>query len=254
MRKFIDIVTEAPIADMEFSGYGSEENTPFDQGTSFGKVDRALLTSEKAQKKIVRAFRNTPHVFEIIFLNRDDIDGDDDEDNDDISRAVKKVRAGISDGDFGVEGEAGKIKVILMGNLSANDPIAPKMPMTAWTIAHKIGHAFQDHVAARGYVNPIGELIGDVNHSMNFAAGTGREMGVFSYHPNMASIMTMKSARTGKISNDFELFPEIIAQYLIKGRVVLNLPDDRKKECEDRLNGLIRALFAEVTGKVLIDL
>lgn len=254
MRRFIDLV-ESPIEDIHL--IGGPKNYPmgveppmvnrerdldaFKQGHSFGDNDSRLIQAPKAQAKIFRAFSKTPHRFEIIFQNGGGEVNNSKADNANVDNIAVEMNAGIHDSFGGIDGKPGVIRVLLMSNLS---PLEDKMPMTAWTVAHKIGHSFQDHITNRGATAaPIAQKARKLEQIIQIV------------NPRF---FTMKSARQNKLNNSFEKFPEMVAQYLITGRFTLDKVGGSANEIyygniEDRANAALDELFAMLVGKVLVE-
>lgn len=232
-------VNEAPISDIHLLGspYGDRHSSnSFDDGTGFSAIDRDLLRNKKARAKMIRAFAKTPFTFEVFFTNVTDIDGDG-KDNEQVDLFAGR-QCGIFDDYHGFDGKPGVITVIMLSNLSPRrgkvpGADAPKMPMTAWTLAHKIGHSFQDHMLKGQWSSPLGSLVQQLNNCIMKLHGPDAALhgfmdSRFDYPSGMADVLTMKSARDGNLTNRFEFFPEIIAQYLITGKVKI----DRSKRLE----------------------
>jgi hypothetical protein len=147
--------------------------------------------------------------------------------------------------------------VLVLGNLS---PVEEKMPMNAWTLAHKIGHGFQDHMSyrANGWRNEWGDAMRAVNKVLHqIATDSNDAPGTYtSDYPDadrLARNLTMKSARDHKLKNDFETFAEVVAQYLINGKVTLRTDDIRDRTRLIDLNRALNNLFKMLVGKVLVE-
>lgn len=228
-------LTEAPIVDYQVVGQDTN---------SFDKPDMKLIRSDKAKARMIRVFENTPHRFSVIFAPDPNIEHDDQE----VGDALERVSAGIHDeyilsNWMKVTGETGVIKIIMLGNIS---PVN-KMPMTPWTLAHKIGHSFQDDTSG------VSKEILDQIDVVDQLTGSNPKYGMFQPNRTRKNIMkglTMRSARYDKDKlSPFEVFPEIIAQYLITGKVTIR--DDEEKSRE--LTSEIYKLFQMIDGKVLVE-
>lgn len=228
-------LTEAPIVDYQIVG---------DDTNSFDKPDTKLIRSDKAKARMIRVFEKTPHRFVVIFAPDPNIDHDDQE----VGDALERASAGIHDeyilsNGMKVMGEAGVIKVIMLGNIS---PVN-KMPMTPWTLAHKIGHSFQDDT--EGLSRDILDQI-DVVDGLT---GSTPKYGKFQpdiTHDNIMKGLTMRSARSDMDLSPFEVFPELIAQYLITGQVTIRDDEEKSRELTQEIN----KLFQMIDGKVLVEL
>lgn len=256
IRHLIDLV-ETPINDVQAFGYDTEteERTDFDKGISFGEIDRKLISSPKGIQKIIKTFSRTPFNFEIFFVNitTGEIDGDDRKPNDYVDDMSDVYKAGIHDEYFGITGKPGVIRVVMISNLS---PLDAKIMMTGWILAHKIGHAIQDHYAENykrraSFIAKIRELQNAIAYTANNGVKISTSHGLaYPYPFDFDKNLTMKSARSGKLTNQFEMFAELIAQYLVDGKVTFKEP---LRKYEERVNAAMASLFTELLGKVLVE-
>lgn len=265
MRRFIDIISEAPISNYELMGDPNIDRNPnanktFDTGTSFDPADQKLLNSTKGITKVVKAFSKTPHDFEVFFANTDAVDATSDRDNEDVDHYADVLRGGIHD-EYGIiKGKPGVIRVVAMGNLSPNS----RMPMTGWTLAHKIGHSIQDELSTGGWLRDTGELVKEFNTVLvrvaNLKQGNNPDdpkwrhnPQYFSYSYFVTDMLTMKSQRDNKINSDFEVFAELVAQYLVRGAIELDIPEELRSH-EAELNAILKRLFDSFDGKVMVEI
>lgn len=258
--RYADILNEMPIKSLDVQG-GDDPDL-----FSFGAADRALLNNPKARAKIIRGFQKTPFDFEIIFLFNDAVDGDHAGDNEDVDDRAKSLRAGVH-GQYRlsgfdtpiIKGKPGVIRVLMLGNLS---PVKDKMPMTAWTLAHKIGHAIQDSFSMNIGRKPsklewaqwtylINQLLNDISASDENYSPYGSTS--YEYPAWLDEYLTMKSARTGKVRNGFEIYAELIAQYLITGKITMKLKNPEGQAIVGHINDAMAELFSSLVGKVLVE-
>lgn len=232
MRKYItlvEILNEAPISNIELWG---EEGKSFDDGTTFSKTDTKLLSSEKGRAKIIRAFKKTPFNFEVIFLNSTAFDANRPSANSEIDTHIYKNGVGIHDEYQDIKGKPGIIRVLMLGNLSLLDG---KIPMTGWILAHKIGHSFQDSSPKFKDLRVLGAELLDAMYT---------EQNPFP--------LTSRSAEF--ITNEYEVFPEMVAQYLVTGKVTINSPKRAVQQLVDRFNQELTQTFKSLEGKVIVEL
>ena len=260
---------EAPISDIYLHGstdssYNPRPNAPFDAGTSFSKTDQKILQSDKARTKMLRAFSKTPFDFQVYFINNKAIDGDKIKHNNErVDSFSISIGAGIYDSYHDIVGEPKKIKVVVLTNLS---DVKAKMPMNAWTLAHKIGHSLQDHlyssfadITSDNFTKKIKQIIYQCKLIMHRNKDYEKKpkKTVDKLYPfvidDLKDKMTVKSARDGKLNNDFEVFAEMIAQYLITGSVKLNVDTEAAKKALNNLNVLIGELFTMLEGHVMLE-
>jgi hypothetical protein len=255
VRSLIDIVNEAPISGIEAYGYDPEtqEKTDFQKGTSFSTIDQRLLTSPKGIQKIVRAFGRTPFTFEVFFVNMiGGPDGNQQPDNDKVDDFARLYDSGVHTEYFGIPGKPGVIRVVMISNLS---PPEAKIAMTGWILAHKIGHSLQDHKSL-SRPKKFEMQIDRVKRAI-FRAAHGSEVGKhherytnYDYGQKFAKNLTMKSARAGHLNNEFEMFAEIVAQYLISGKVTMK---DVDPAAVAAVNAELEELFTLLEGLVLVE-
>ena len=120
------------------------------------------------------------------------------------------------------------------------------MKLTPWLVAHKIGHALN---AAEDDGNPIASEWVKITNELH---------GVFDDHPQkFASIMTFKSAKAKNI-NMPELDLELVAQYLIQGKItfkydtLLGEEITAVKHYETLLNEFLTQWFSKLKGHILV--
>ena len=228
LREFIEkSLAEMPIQKLEKVG-------DFSRNRSFGKIDRAILNSEPALKKIHKQFSKTPYDFHFYMLNNKEANRRGTSDN----RIPSLKEVGIVTPEFvkqhlniDVPETDDAITVLFNGNGGAE-----KVMFTGWTMAHRIGHAlnrstrdssgmawkeFRDH-----FDNQIVTIINDA-YDKNLAQDRGgyvRDTGQKDKIMQMflTAIGTFKSARDNKLRNRFEFHYELLAQFLITGTIKFN--------------------------------
>jgi hypothetical protein len=255
---------ETPIADLQL--IGQDEETSFNRGISFDDRDKKLLQSPKAVAKIIRAFRKTPFVFEVFFYGHDSIDGSSRTDNEDVDNRALTHNAGIHDAYGDILGKPGVIRVVQMSNLS---PVDGRIPMTGWILAHKIGHSLQDEMGGRrsNWKGPIAPYVEEVDfllrkisrvdagYETEYMTAAMDSPRFVEYDKNLIRMLTMKSARNYTLNNVFEIFAEVVAQYLINGSVKMNLKlPDLSSPVLRELNHAIGAMFKSLEGKILVEI
>jgi hypothetical protein len=234
-------LTESPISD-----YYSVRLGDSDIRRGFDKKDQYLINSPHAKAKMVKAFSKTPHVFEVWMVDIDNVPQN-------INGAIDIMQAGIHDvykypeNNYNIDtpqieiaGEKGKIKVVMMGNISPQN----KMPMTAWTLAHKIGHSFQDGWFSD---NEIEKYVNTIDALMKLGSATEIK---FTTSSEFINTMTMNSAQSGLLTNGFEAFPELVAQYLITGIVTIKDHPEKSQQLTTNMN----SLFNAIDGKVIVEI
>jgi hypothetical protein len=127
-----------------------------------------------------------------------------------------------------------KITVIYTNNKGAE-----KVPLTPWTLAHRLGHAMARDNISRDSLNMYREVNKTIDKLLREVAkfyGRNSLMkrdSFNSYHSReipdeklkkalVYGLATFKSARDRKLRASFEFTNELIAQYVITGKVTLN--------------------------------
>lgn len=236
MTRLIDILNEAA-AHEAVSGVLHEVPVDtfqtigdFDKGAAFrDKRDRDIIKHPVTITKVKDFFKNTSADFDFYFVN--------------LTGRRKFAEKGAVPESFvfdaypkglGLKPEQlrnGKINdnnitVFFVGN-SAGE----KIPMTAWTMAHRFGHAIRREYAFVEMTNWLEKSFEEVltHYNLDKSKTSGDYWG--GGRPDVTRLVkaslfnqigTMRSAREGKISRYFEFYYELFAQYLKDGKITLN--------------------------------
>jgi hypothetical protein len=215
--------TAAPVQDFETVGDFSKPHSMRFQD------DRRILTNPKAVEKIKRKLGQTPYNLSLYFVNLPGFGfkfGNGEIHPDRLERMREK---GLD-----ISYDPNSITVAYLGNRADQ-----RMPMTAWTIAHRLGHALQqtesfkwfEKAAFRQASELAEKLFGDWAKS-RFPRNAEWENRLYSGSPRMLlrrlfeSIGTMGSARKGVVRTPLEFLHEAVAQYIIQGSVKLQYPKE----------------------------
>jgi hypothetical protein len=225
LLEYLDFIKETPIEDISHIG---DPNT----ATNFTKPEIKMLQSEKYQKRIRNAFKNTPFVFDIVFTYHDKFDANSEEDNDEYENSLSIA---LKPAQINIKSKPGIITFVSLGNLSSEQ----KLPMTPWILAHKIGHAITDYGP-----NSIGSkfmlLIDNIYKIKNKIS-------------NFNDLFLFKSWKNNNIElyESGELPIELIALYLIKGEIKANTDNEIILKNVKEMNDLLFEKFNSLKGKVL---
>lgn len=215
MIKFKEyFLQEAPIGDFQKVGDWQPDAKP----RKYDKASIGILNSEVGVKKIHHAFRNTQFLFDLYFFR--------------TSQSTKFTEVGK----VNVEWVKNNLKYDLKTNDDAitviftNNTAAEKVPLTSWTIAHRIGHTSRrgDKGVEYEWEYLIKELKSYCNNFMEHhygivpkvQYGLGDNKHPYGYIAHILG--TMKSARDNNISRPNEFLYELFAQYIINGKITLN--------------------------------
>jgi len=243
LKEFIEkSLAEMPIQKFEKIG-------DFSKNRSFKEIDRAILNSEPGLKRIHKQFSKTPFDFHFYVMNHkeanrrpagkmqwtDILDADGNptgQVNGDYLETVPTLKeVGVVTPEFvkkhlkiDVPETDDVITVLFNGNNAAE-----KVMFTSWTMAHRIGHALaQSKSDSSGLVwgtfmehfdTQIGDVL-NVLYDVPFRPSShqNRRQSELIKH-FLSSIGTFKSARDGNLRSRFEFHYELLAQYLITGKI-----------------------------------
>lgn len=213
------------ITNMMFHGnWGPKAKNKY----GYDKKDLGILQNPNATEKIMRIWEKTGVDFEIHFVRS--------------SVAKDYIELGQVPNDWAkstlgidIQPQKDTITIIFTQNKGTE-----KIPMTAWALAHRFGHAirrekiFQDHFYSQ-IMRDFRELIlnvykVDIKH-YSWQSSRYDEPVLLNF---AHAIGTMRSARERKLVNYFEFIYEILAQYLITGKIKFN-PLPKKLKLQHRM-------------------
>lgn len=211
------ILNEMPISKFQLLGqWGPEAKRKY----GYGAQDTGILENPKAVEKIHRHWQNSKHNFDFYFLRS--------------YSGMKHVEVGAVESEWvknnlgiNIEPKEDSITVIFTNNTGTE-----KIAMTAWALAHRLGHAIKrdsvfekyfskeierDFFEILKYVYEINPSSYDNNYTHAGLVDTDKAMkSLFS------SIGKMKSARENKLVSRYEFVYELVAQYIITGKITFN--------------------------------
>ena len=206
---------EMPITNMTFQGsWGPKAKGEF----GYNWQDLGILENPNATEKIMKKWSNTKENFEVHFVRSE--------------KAQKHRQVGEvskewvkEELDFDVQPQPDTITVIFTQNESDE-----KVPMTAWTLAHRVGHAiFINKEFLKEFAEKIEkDFLTLLDKVYNISSMIGRGSGNKSeYAPQnmillgkfVQEIGTMSSARNKRVGNFVEFLFELVAQYIITGKI-----------------------------------
>lgn len=197
-------------------------------------VDRDLVTHPKAIEKIKKQWQKTPWEFDIFVINDPRV-------NKPQFREVGVVDPSFVYNQMKLTPEEIPIDPNKITILFTNNVAAQKIPLTGWTMAHRLGHAMA--ASGRGKNTDVGaawneytkelrkifnEIMRDVYGIQVAPRGPHDMFGDYEKKLRYVAqeLGTMKAARDKKIRSWFEFAYELLAQYFITGHITLNpLPD-----------------------------
>ena len=221
MIKLKDILNEAPLGT--YTAIGG-----FDKGASYKDPrDRAALNHPVTIQKVKDMLKSTSVDFDFYFVNKPGLRKFSEKGKVPYDFIVKPYPEGLGLNPNQIEINNNNITVFFVGNTAAD-----KIPMTAWTIIHRVGHAmnrtpqFQDYT--KWLDNEFDELLkiyGKSKESTRYGNSDYKKLRTFDLAKGRLfnHIGTMRSARDGKLSRRyFEFYYELFVQYLKDGKITFN--------------------------------
>lgn len=216
-------LTEMPITNFQLLG---KWNKP--QNLGWTPQDKGILTNPAAVEKIHKKWSNTEENFDFYFVKQ--------------PGAAKFIETGEVTPQWvkeklklDIQPDPNNITVIFTNNRGDE-----KVPMTAWIMAHRMGHAIRR--GNNNWENFSNELQKDFGRILKEAYHYGYGGGYGSnYQGDQQALLalaqvvaTMRSARMNNLRNFNELNYELLAQRLLTGHIKFNplprciTPDPRK--------------------------
>jgi hypothetical protein len=229
MLNFRQYLTEMPIASFQTIGKWKKP------GQGWSPQDVGILTNPAAVEKIHKKWSNTKENFDFYFVQQTG-----------ASKFLEKgevtpewVKQNLN---LDIQPNLNNITVIFTNNRGDE-----KIPMTAWIMAHRMGHAIRR--ANPNWENFTNELEKDLtrilrevyNYSIDnrYFSMTSNDIRKYRQDQNALLVLanaigTMRSARQNNLRNFNELAYELLAQRLLTGHIKFNplprciTPDPRK--------------------------
>lgn len=210
------VLQEMPITGFNLKGqWGPNAKRKY----GYDNRDIGILENPKAVAKIYRSWSNSKQNFDLWFLR--------------TSKAKNHIEIGEVDEDWlvnNLDEKEIKAKENTITIIFTNNKGAEKIPMTAWTIAHRIGHAIRRESSFENHIRK--DLDRDFEDILKYVYGIEKKDRYFDRNFEkcrkslFSSVGKMKSAREGKLRNSDEFVHELVAQYIITAKIEFNdLPD-----------------------------
>lgn len=190
-------------------------------------VDRALLTSPKSVEKIKRQWENTPYDFDLYFVNDKRVNKSEFREIGEKSLEFVRDKLKITPEEIPDPSED-RITVIYTGNFGD-----ARYMSSGWILAHRFGHALNRSQDSSGgaWKDFTNDLLKKFTYLLKEVYGIDI-INSFPYRESRISqkilkfaaqqIGTMKSARDNKLNNWYEFAYELLAQYMLTGKIKFN--------------------------------
>jgi len=221
------LLDEMPITNFQTIGKWG----PNDRPRGYNKQDIGILTNPKAVEKIHKLWSNTKENFDLYFVRQPNAPKYLEQGE--VTPEWVKENLGLD-----IQPNEENITIIFTNNRGAE-----KVPMTAWTMAHRIGHALtrtnggydsnSEYVEGftkeveRDFKNLVKKLFPnqpEPNRGWTPYNSYNSKPDPYTVQPLHIALAvgTMKSARDRNLRNFNEFAFELTAQYLITGKVKFN--------------------------------
>mgnify|MGYP000019279730 CR=1 FL=1 len=223
---FKQFITEMPISKFQLQGqWGPNAKRAY----GYNRQDIGILQNQNAVDKIHKSWANSKNNFDFYFLRSKD--------------AYRQVEVGEVTPEWVKE----KLKVDIQPTedhitvIFTNNTGDEKIPMTAWMMAHRLGHAIRrdtifDQYFSQEIQKDFKQLLEKIygikspTGYSSFGYGDGqyqrqRQIQLSSENglKGLAqAVGTMRSARQGNLRNFNEFAYELVAQYIITGKIKFN--------------------------------
>jgi hypothetical protein len=193
LREWMDKLSEAPLADYQTMG-------DFNKSYAYGltDVDKKLAQHPVQLKKLNDFFNKCPVEFRIFVVNGEHFPQQYYRENGVTPIDLKNI--GFADDQISriFADHSNSITAVIVS--TDNDPYTP------WLTAHRLVHAYDDDSRADG---PITKAVSD-------------KLATYSLElDDLMTMMTTKSFRTGKIIDGVEAVREMLPEYIVRGKVVI---------------------------------
>lgn len=213
---FKQFLSEMPITNLNRLG---DWNPAANRQYGFDRKDAGIIGSDKGIEKIKRMWSNSKENFDVYFVRQ------------------KNAWKHIEVGEVSTEWVQKNLGMDIKPNEEAitiiftNNRGAEKIPMTAWTIAHRLGHAIRwDETFDRYFAKEIEQDFRNIlNKIYAYQKSQNNYYSQNSYNSDEKmlralahAVGTMQSARQRNLRNFFEFAYELVAQYIITGKIKFN--------------------------------
>jgi ubiquinone biosynthesis protein UbiJ len=213
--KITDIITEAPLVDYEPLGF-----TPGKTGGFRHQADKTLATSPVAIGKVQNFFARTPtnfRLFPVQFRG-----GGRHLETGPVSADQLEQILGAENARRVLTGHTADTITVVYTNNTGVD----RVPLTAWILAHRIGHAIRKRnpvwdQSVKQITRSFAEILKDY-YGFNRLDSESMFNTPDAYKSFFNAIGTMRSARQNTITRPYEFIYELLTQYINSGSVKFN--------------------------------
>jgi len=200
----------------------------FEKGASYKDPrDRAALSHPVTIQKVKDMLKNTTVDFDFYFVNKTGLRQFSEKGKVPYEFLVKPYPEGLGLDPNQIKINSDNITVFFVGNTAAD-----KIPMTAWTIIHRVGHVMNRTHQFKEYTdwvdkefNELLKIYGKSKENKRYGSDDYKKSRTFDLAKGRLfnHIGTMRSAREGKLHRRYyEFYYELFVQYLKDGKITFN--------------------------------
>lgn len=225
LKGLVESLVEQELDEMPIANYKTVGN--FDKGSSFrDPVDRRLLTNPKAIEKIHKQWEQTPYEFDLYMVNDKRVNGYEFREQGEVNMDFVRNKMKLTPEEV-PDPRPGTITVIFTNNVGDQRYMA-----SGWILAHRVGHALSRQGGRTGgrvgnewaiftrelrlFFTEMLEQVYDID-LRNMGQMEGDKVLRHAAH----QIGSMKSARDANLRDWYEFAYELLAQYMITGKITL---------------------------------
>lgn len=213
---------EAPLGTFEPIGFDDNKSKSFQDPR-----DRSSITNPVTLQKVKGLLKNSPVDVDMYFVNKPGLRRFNERGKVDYKFIVTPYPDGLGLNPDNIKINEDNITVFYVSNVAAL-----KVPMTAWTIVHRLGHAFSRTYSYQEYTKWMETQFNEIlQEYYNIGALLKKDFGFGSDTRPLQlakgrlfeEIGTMRSAREKKLHlRYFEFYFEVFVQYLMDGKITFN--------------------------------
>lgn len=191
-------------------------------------VDRRLLTNPKAVQKIHKQWEKTPYEFDLYVVNDPRVNKAEFREVGPVDMAYVREKMKLTPEEI-PDPPGGRITVIFTSNVGDQRYMA-----SGWILAHRFGHALargNNDVSRewRDFTNRLRELVVEILDQVyditvpkrnDFGGDRSKYDKILKYVAQQLG--SMKSARDANLRNWYEFAYELLAQYMLTGKIKFN--------------------------------
>lgn len=205
-----------PVTDIQTHHYIVERFSCLNMDVSAKKQEAAakLLLTKRWQDQIRHTLRNTRWNFRLFFGH---------ENLNERSNATPKILS--ESDDYKIPCVSDHITFVMTHNITTKEGF---MPVTGWIVIHRLLHAldWNDYDEFCEIYEDIQEIYREAyqlsDEKKRWQVGARVDAMYEGFPSWLCKILTMKSARDGKLRNFLDLFAEMGCQYVINKKITLN--------------------------------